>query len=133
RQPLENAEREDALLSESLGGAPKVAASETTTTSRAFSPALPPQPEVKRREPSPAKARLRGTVMAVNQAYNFVVLNVGERQGLRSNEDMLVLRDGVLIGKIRISSVEPATAIGDIVTNSLARGVQVQSRDVVIY
>ena len=37
---------------------------------------------------------------------------------------MLVLRDGTLIGKIRISSVEPATAIGDIMSNSLARGVQ---------
>jgi len=133
RQQLESAERENALLSEKLGGAPKIAASETTATSRASSPAAAPQPEVKRREPSPAKARLRGTVMAVNQAYNFVVLNVGERHGLRSNADMLVLREGVLIGEIRISSVEPATAIGDIVTNSLARGVQVQPGDVVIY
>jgi hypothetical protein len=46
---------------------------------------------------------------------------------------MLVLRDGTLIGKIRISSVEPATAIGDIITSSLARGVEVQPGDNVIY
>jgi hypothetical protein len=46
---------------------------------------------------------------------------------------MLVLRDGALIGKIRISSVEPATAIGDIITNSLARGAQMQPGDNVIY
>jgi hypothetical protein len=134
RQQLENAERENALLSEKLGGAPKIAASsDTSARPRTFSAAAAPQPEVKRREPSPARARLRGTVMAVNQAYNFVVLNIGDRHGLHSNEDMLVLRDGVLIGKIRISSVEPATAIGDIVTNSLARAVQVQPGDVVIY
>jgi hypothetical protein len=46
---------------------------------------------------------------------------------------MLVLREGTLIGKIRISSVEPATAIGDIISGSLARGVQVQPGDTVIY
>jgi hypothetical protein len=133
RRQLEEAERENALLSQKLGGASEIAASETTATARSASATFTPQREVKRREPSPAKARFRGTVMAVNQAYNFVVLNVGERQGLRTREDMLVLRDGVLIGKIRISSVEPATAIGDIVTNSLARGVQVQPGDIVIY
>jgi hypothetical protein len=46
---------------------------------------------------------------------------------------MLVVRGGSLIGKIRISSVEPSTAIGDIITGSLARGVQVQPGDIVIY
>ena len=94
----------------------------------------------------PAPARQRGiaaltailvvaiaTVLAVNQAYNFVVLNLGGRQGIEADSEMLVLRRGALIGKIRVSSVEPATAIGDIVTNSLARGVQVQPGDVVIY
>jgi hypothetical protein len=46
---------------------------------------------------------------------------------------MLIVRDGTFIGKIRISSVEPATAIGDIITSTLARGVQVQPGDIVIY
>jgi hypothetical protein len=46
---------------------------------------------------------------------------------------MLVLREGTLIGRIRISTVEPATAIGDIITSSLARGVQAQPGDTVIY
>jgi cell shape-determining protein MreC len=76
---------------------------------------------------------VHGTVLAYNQAYNFVVLNLGARNGVEPNSEMLVLRDGTLIGKIRISSVEPATAIGDIMTNSLARGVQVQPGDNVIY
>ncbi|MFN2476574.1 MAG: hypothetical protein ABR526_09585 [Chthoniobacterales bacterium] len=76
---------------------------------------------------------LRGTVLAVNQAYNFVVLNLGGRQGLEANSEMLVLRGGTLIGKIRVSSVEPATAIGDIVGSSLSRGVQVQPGDIVVY
>jgi hypothetical protein len=76
---------------------------------------------------------IRGTILAVNQAYNFVVLNLGDRQGVELNAEMLVIRNGTLIGKIRVSSVEPSTAIGDIITSSLARGVQVQPGDTVIY
>jgi predicted RNase H-like nuclease (RuvC/YqgF family) len=85
------------------------------------------------REASPRRTGLRGTVLAVNQAYNFVVLNLGTRHGVESNAEMLVLREGTLIGKIRISSVEPATAIGDIIGNSLALGAQMQPGDSVIY
>jgi hypothetical protein len=76
---------------------------------------------------------VHGVILAVNQAYNFVVLNLGGRQGVEPNSEMLVLRDGTLIAKIRISSVEPSTAIGDIVSNSLERGVQVQPGDTVVY
>jgi hypothetical protein len=46
---------------------------------------------------------------------------------------MLVVRSGSFVGKIRISSVEPAAAIGDIITGSLALRVQVQPGDIVIY
>ena len=85
------------------------------------------------RETGPRRTGLRGTILAVNQAYNFVVLNLGARHGVDANAEMLVLRDGALVGKIRISSVEPSTAIGDIITNSLARGAQMQPGDNVIY
>ena len=42
---------------------------------------------------------MRGTVLAVNQAYNFVVLNLGGRQGVEPNSEMLVLRGGTPSGK----------------------------------
>jgi len=91
-----------------------------------------PEVVTRRREPA-FHGSIRGTVLAVNQAYNFVVLNLGNRQGLEPNAEMMVLREGTIIGKIRISSVEPATAIADILGNSLERGVQVQPGDTVIY
>ena len=72
-------------------------------------------------------------MLAVNPAYNFVVLSLGARQGVEANSEMLVLRGGSFIGKIRISSVEPATAIGDIITSTLVRGVRVQPGDTVVY
>ena len=89
--------------------------------------------EKKRRDSGANPPGVHGTVLAVNQAYNFVVLSMGDRQGVVPNSEMLVLRQGTLIGKIRISSVEPTTSIGDIITNSLARGVQVQPGDTVVY
>ena len=89
--------------------------------------------EKKRRAVAHGKVGLRGTILAVNQAYNFVVLNLGGRNGVEPQSEMLIVRDGTFIGKIRISSVEPATAIGDIITSTLARGVQVQPGDTVIY
>jgi hypothetical protein len=119
RRQLESAEKEKAFLSEKLQSAQERSA--------------PLQEERKRRETGVRRTGVRGTVLAVNQAYNFVVLNLGARQGVEPNSEMLVLREGTLIGKIRISSVEPATAIGDIITGSLARGVQVQPGDTVIY
>jgi uncharacterized protein (DUF3084 family) len=124
RRQLDGAEKEKAFLSEKLQDAQERSAQ--------------PKEEKKQRretvrEAGPRRTGLRGTVLAVNQAYNFVVLNLGARHGVESNAEMLVLRDGALIGKIRISSVEPATAIGDIITNSLARGAQMQPGDNVIY
>lgn len=89
--------------------------------------------EKKRRQAGANSPGVRGTVLAVNQAYNFVVLGIGDRQGVVPNSEMLVMRQGSVIGKIRISSVEPTTSIGDIITNSLARGVQVQPGDTVVY
>ena len=119
RKSLESAESEKILLSDKL----RVSQEKVTQL----------EDEKKRRIAAAGHPGVRGTILAVNQAYNFVVLNLGGRQGVEPNSEMLVLRDGSLIGKIRISSVEPATAIGDIITGSLARGVQVQPGDIVIY
>jgi hypothetical protein len=132
RRQLDGAEKEKELLAEKLQDAQERTAAPREARKTEAS---------KRRETATAqresvsshRAGVHGTVLAYNQAYNFVVLNLGARNGVEANSEMLVLRDGTLIGKIRISSVEPATAIGDIITNSLARGVQVQPGDSVIY
>ncbi len=132
RHQLDGAEKEKALLAEKLQdaqerpAAPKEAPKTETRKRRETA-------SVQRESSSSHRTGVHGTVLASNQAYNFVVLNLGARNGVEPNSEMLVLRDGTLIGKIRISSVEPATAIGDIMTNSLARGVQVQPGDSVIY
>jgi seryl-tRNA synthetase len=123
RRQLDSAEKEKAFLSEKL----------QDIQDRADQPKEGKKRREAAREAAPPRTGLRGAILAVNQAYNFVVLNLGTRHGVESNAEMLVLRDGALVGKIRISSVEPATAIGDIITGSLARGAQIQPGDNVIY
>ena len=127
RRQLDSAEKEKVFLSEKLQAAQERPSQPKETKKRRETAST------QRESVSPHRTGVRGTVLAYNQAYNFVVLNLGARNGVESNSEMLVVRDGTLIGKIRISSVEPATAIGDIMTNSLARGVQVQPGDTVIY
>jgi hypothetical protein len=119
RQQLDNAEREKGVLAEKV------------QTMRERSAQA--EDENKRRAVARSKVGVHGTILAVNQAYNFVVLSLGGRNGVEAHSEMLIVRDGAFIGKIRISSVEPATAIGDIITSTLARGVQVQPGDIVIY
>jgi hypothetical protein len=119
RQQLDSAEREKSVLAEKV----------QTVRERSAQA----EDEKKRRAVARGKVGVHGTILAVNQAYNFVVLNLGGRNGVEPHSEMLIVRDGTFIGKIRISSVEPATAIGDIITSTLARGVQVQPGDIVIY
>lgn len=120
KRQLDAAEQEKILLSDKV----KLAQEKSTPLETERKP---------RSAPGANTPGIRGTVLAVNQAYNFVVLSLGAREGVEANTEMLVLRGGSFIGKIRISSVEPATAIGDIITSTLARGVQVQPGDTVVY
>ena len=57
---------------------------------------------------------LVGHVMAINTEWNFVVLDIGENDGIVPNAYMLIYREGQLLGRIKITSVEPSISIGDI-------------------
>ena len=76
---------------------------------------------------------LQGRVLAVNQAWNFVVLNLGDKNGVVGNAELLVKRGNNLIGKVRVTSVEPATSIADIVVSSIPQGVSIVPGDNVIF
>jgi len=76
---------------------------------------------------------LEGRILAVNASWNFVVLSLGDRNGVVNNAEMLIKRGSQLIGKVRITSVEPSTSVADIVANSVRPGLTVQPGDSVIY
>lgn len=60
-------------------------------------------------------AGLKGTVMAVDPKWNFVVINVGGDQGVLENGEMLVSRDGKLVGKVIVRSVQKDRSIANLV------------------
>lgn len=91
----------------------------------------------KKREQDRAALKMRegleGRVLAVNPAWNFVVLSIGDRNGVVNNAELLLKRGSQYLGKVRVTSVEPSTSIADIVANSLPSGVSVQPGDSVIF
>ena len=50
---------------------------------------------------------LKGKVVAVDPKYDFVVLNFGSEQGALEFGEMLVNRDGKLVAKVQIMTVQP--------------------------
>jgi hypothetical protein len=76
---------------------------------------------------------LTGKILAVNPGWNFVVISVGDRQGVMVNSPLLVLRGNTPVARLRITSVEPAQSIADVIPGSVARGVTVQPGDTVIF
>ncbi len=89
--------------------------------------------EVKRYRDNVAKTGLTGKILAINPGWNFVVLSIGDKQGAAVGAGMIVMRGGEAIAKAKITSVEPATSIADIIPGSVRRGVTVQPGDTVLY
>ena len=79
------------------------------------------------------KPGLEGKVLAVNPSWNFVVLSIGDRQGVVAGSSLIVKRAGSMVAKLRVTSVEPSTSIADIQAGSLSKGAAVQPGDVVIF
>ncbi|HTV39074.1 MAG TPA: hypothetical protein VMF08_00755 [Candidatus Sulfotelmatobacter sp.] len=63
----------------------------------------------------PLPPGLKGTVMAVDPKWNFVVLNIGEDQGVLQSGELLVSRDGRLVAKVIVSSVQKDRCIANMV------------------
>lgn len=89
--------------------------------------------QAKQREAKVLAKGTEGRVLAVNPAWNFVVLNLGDRQNVSNNTELLVKRGTRYLGKVRITSVEPSTSIADIVANSMPQGTTITPGDTVIF
>jgi hypothetical protein len=59
-------------------------------------------------------AGTKGNIVAVDPKYDFVVLDIGEQQGVLPRAKMLINRDGKLIGKVQITSVQSNRSVANI-------------------
>jgi hypothetical protein len=59
---------------------------------------------------------LKGNVIISDPKWDFVVLNVGEDQGVLERGELLVNRDGKLVAKVRVFRVEKNRSIANLVS-----------------
>ncbi len=60
------------------------------------------------------RADLRGQILVVDPKFDFVVLNIGEDQGVIPDGELLVSREGKLVAKVVVRSVEKNRCIANI-------------------
>jgi len=79
------------------------------------------QDEIKRLEDQARMSRegvmapgLTGRIVAVNADWNFVVIDIGSKQGVVPNVPMMVHRDGRLIGKVKITTTDAIVSVADV-------------------
>ena len=65
-------------------------------------------------EAIPQLPPMQGSVLIVDPKWNFVVLDIGETNGLLRNGILMISRDGKLIGKVKVRRVETERSIADI-------------------
>jgi septal ring factor EnvC (AmiA/AmiB activator) len=85
------------------------------------------------REKAINKPGLAGKVLAVNPGWNFVVLNIGDKEGVALNSSLLIKRGDTMVAKVHVTTVAPTTSIADIVPGVGGKQFHVQPGDVVIY
>ncbi len=114
---------EQKVLREGLEGQAKSAQAQTAMLSK----------RIADRESGASMNGLRGQVLAVDHNWNFVVLNLGNRNGVNNSSEMIVERGGSMVGRIKITAVEPSQSVADIVPNSVPAGIDVRPGDTVVF
>lgn len=72
------------------------------------------------------------SIVAVDPAWNFVVINAGEGSSISPQTPLMVSRGGKTIAKLKISSLEKSQTIADIIEGSLSPGNRIEVGDRVI-
>jgi hypothetical protein len=63
----------------------------------------------------PLPPTAKGKVLVADPKWNFVVLSFGEDQGALANGELLVNRNGKLVAKVKISSVQKERCVANVV------------------
>ena len=74
---------------------------------------------------------LKGSVVAVDDEWDFVIVSVGEKDGARQSGKLMVSREGRLIGKVQITSLDESQSIANILPGWKRGDIQVG--DTVLY
>jgi septal ring factor EnvC (AmiA/AmiB activator) len=77
-------------------------------------------------------ANLRGKVLVADPKWDFVVIDVGTEKGMENYGELLVSRDGKLVGKVRVRFVEKDRSIANLIPGSVIGAGTIMEGDEVI-
>lgn len=63
----------------------------------------------------PLPPGLKGKILVTDPKWNFVIINVGQDQGVLEHGELLVNRNGKLVAKVRVRSVQKDRSIANVV------------------
>jgi len=61
------------------------------------------------------RADLKGKILVVDPKWDFVVLDIGDDQGVKENAELLVSRDGKLVAKVIVRSIDKDRCIANVI------------------
>jgi myosin heavy subunit len=76
-------------------------------------------------------ANLVGKIVVVDPKYSFVILDVGDEQGIKEDGELLVSRNGKLVAKVRVTSVQKDRCIANVMQGPSKLGEPIEG-DLVI-
>ncbi len=62
----------------------------------------------------PLPSDLKGKVVVTDPKWNFVIVNVGEEQGVLEHGELLINRNGKLVAKVRVRTVQKNQSIANV-------------------
>lgn len=76
---------------------------------------------------------LKGNVVAVDNKWEFVILDVGSNQGALEGGQLMVRRGDKLVGKVKLVTVEANRSVANVLSDWKQGDVAVAAGDVVLY
>lgn len=88
--------------------------------------------KIEARKKSFERNSMRARIVAVNNDWGFVVIDVGEKEGITPDTKLLVTRGTQTVGKINTLSVQGNRTVANVLTDTLGVGMQPAPGDTVI-
>lgn len=88
--------------------------------------------KIEARKKSFDRNSMKARVVAVNNDWGFVVIDVGEKEGITPDTKLLITRGTTTVGKINTLSVQGSRTVANVLTDTLGIGMQPAPGDTVI-
>jgi len=74
-----------------------------------------------------------GRVVAYNPDWNFIVVNIGDKNGVTSASNLEVQRSGKTVAKLQVTRVQPEETTAGLIALNGAKFVKIEPSDVVVF